>query len=114
MSKIAVAQDVRQWYADNPNEIPEGAEKSVALSCKGRIKPVAIAHFNKKSGMKYQEGNTKVVPLTFKHPSTGRTRKAEVPLTQVRALAGDLAGKRGYLSEAALAKAAERYALSMA
>lgn len=112
----ATAKVVRSFFRDNPTLVPEGAEASLAEGARGRIKPTAVKVFNAKSGMRYAEGNTTLVTLSV--PQTDKrgrayTRKVEVPDFGARLLAGDLAGKRGRLSAAALAGAGEAYAESL-
>lgn len=113
MGKSAISRDVRAFFAENPDLIPEGAETSVQKSCKGRISQAAIKVFNAKSGMTYTEGNEPVEVISYRHPSTNRLRKAEVPRSVARRLAGEAAGKRGYLSEHARKVAAEQFAKSL-
>lgn len=105
----ATSKDVRKYFAENPTLIPEGAEKSVQVSCKGRIKPTAIEVFNKKSGMHYDETARvrKVVPLTYK-AKNHRDVTVHLPMKQVRALAGKT-GKKGPLSKADIDFATEMY-----
>lgn len=113
MGKNAISQDVRAWFAAHPSEVPPGAETSVQKSCKGRIAQSAIKVFNAKSGMKYNEGNEPMEVISFRHPATQRVRKVEVPRSEARKLAGAYAGKRGFLSTTAKARAGERYAKSL-
>ena len=93
----ATSQDVRKFFASHPTMVPAGAEKSVQVSCKGRIKPEAIAVFNKKSGMRYVEGNEPTMPLTYK-AKNHRMVTVHLPKSQVRAMAGK-SGTRGPLSQ---------------
>lgn len=104
----ATSKDVRNWFAQNPKKVPAGAEKSVQVSCKGRIKPTAIETFNKAAkshGMSYAEGNEKTIVLSYK-AKNHRMVEAHLPKSQVRALAGK-AGSRGPLSKADLDFATE-------
>lgn len=114
----AIAKDVRSFFKQHTDLVPEGAEKSLAQGARGRLNPKAVEVFNAQSGMVYAEGNkaepTVTIPVT-KADANGRsrTRKVEVPVSGARALAGDLAGARGRLSPAALAGAGEAYAASL-
>jgi hypothetical protein len=106
----ATSKDVRTWFEQNPKKVPAGAEVSVRVSCKGRIKPEAIEVFNeaaKSHGMRYDEGAPKMMPLTYK-ARNHRMVTTHLPRTQVRALAGK-AGTRGPLSKADLDFAAEMF-----
>lgn len=96
----ATSKDVRNWFAKNPNKVPAGAEVSVQVSCKGRISASAIEAFNKASkthGMKYAEGNEKVIALPYK-AGNNRMVVMHKPVSQVRKAAGK-AGVRGPLSK---------------
>lgn len=106
----ATSQDVRSYFARNPKKIPSGAEKSVQVSCKGRIATAAVDEFNadKSHGMRYVEGSPATMPLTYK-ARNHRQVTVHLPKTQVRALAGK-AGTRGPLSKRDLDFAAEVFA----
>lgn len=110
----AVAKDVRAFFAENPNLIPEGAEVSVRQGSRGRIAPAAVKVFNKHNRSRpYAEGNRPLIVIPVPaQDSMGRniTKKVNVPVSEARKLAGDHAGKRGFLSEQALSVAGERYA----
>ena len=110
----ATSKDVRRWFEDNPDKVPAGAEISVQVSCKGRIKPEAIKAFNSASGMQYVEGNEPHETVEFVHPETQRKRRVTMPRSQARKYAGKHAGTRGPLSATALSKAGERYARKLA
>jgi len=104
----ATSQDVRQYFAKHPKKIPAGAEKSVQVSCKGRVKPNAIDVFNKDAkihGMKYVEGNTKAVALSYK-ARNNRVVTVHLPMHEVRSLAGK-SGVKGPLSAADRERAIE-------
>lgn len=108
----ATAADVRAWFAKNPKSVPAAAAHTVDVSAKGRIHPEAREVFNQKSGRTYEEGTPKTVLVEFhKIDSLGRRqpRKAHLPISEARTLAGPFAGERGRLSEKALAFAGENY-----
>lgn len=108
----ATAADVRAWFAAHPKSVPAEAAHTVDVSAKGRIHPKAREVFNAKSGRTYTEGTTKTVQVEFyKIDSLGRRqpRKAHLPISEARALAGPFAGERGRLSEKALVFAGEAY-----
>jgi hypothetical protein len=96
----ATSKDVRRYFVENPSKVPPGAEKSVQVSCKGRIKPNAIETFNKDKshGMHYQEGTKRVTALTYK-AKNHREVKVVLPTAEVRRLAGK-PGSKGPLSKA--------------
>lgn len=110
----ATSKDVRRWFAENPDQVPAGAEKSVQTSCKGRISTGAVEVFNKahKGTMKYDETSKvrKVTPLTYK-AKNHREVTVVLPTPQVRALAGK-AGTRGPLSKKDINFATEMYLAS--
>lgn len=108
----ATSQDVRSYFERNPKKIPTGAEVSVQKSCKGRIKPTAIAVFNsdKSHGMRYDEGSEPTMPLTFK-AKNHRMVTVHLPKSHVRSLAGK-SGTRGPLSKSDLDFAAQMYLAS--
>jgi len=94
----ATSKHVRNWFAQHPTQIPEGAEKSVQVSCKGRIKPTAVAVYNKHNKTQpYTEGNEATMPLTYK-AKNHRMVTVHLPKSQVRSLAGKT-GSRGPLSK---------------
>lgn len=110
------APAVRAYFAEHPERIPEG-DKSVQPKARGRLSPAAKARFAEDNpSQTYAEkavyDNAKVTLVVVKQDAKGRkrTKKVEVSASQARTLAGDLAGKRGRLSEKALAAAAEAYA----
>lgn len=108
----ATAKDVRNWFAKNPKHVPAEAAHTVDVSAKGRIHPAAREVFNEKSGRTYEEGTPKTVQVEFhKIDSIGRRqpRKAFLPISEARALAGPFAGERGNLSQKALAFAGEQF-----
>lgn len=107
----ATSKQVREFFAAHPKQIPAGAEKSVQVSCKGRIKPTAIEVFNKVSGMRYDEGSEPTMPLTYK-AKNHRMVTVHLPKSEVRALAGKAPGTRGPLSKRDLDIAAEVYLAS--
>lgn len=106
----ATSKDVRAYFARKPKSIPAGAEKSVQVNQRGRIKPSAVEVFNadKSHGMHYVEGNEPHMELPW---VAGNHRKcvALLPKSEVRALAGK-SGSRGPLSQADLDFAAEVFA----
>lgn len=106
----ATSVDVREYFARNPKKVPAGAEKSVNKSCKGRIKVNAIDVFNadKSHGMRYEEGNVRTLPLTYK-ARNHRKVTVHLPVSEIRALAGK-PGSRGPLGQKAIEAAAEAYA----
>lgn len=111
MSKVipATSKDVRTFFASHPTLVPSGAEKSVQVSCKGRIKPTAIKVYNKHNKTQpYSEGNRPTMPLTYK-AGNHRMVTEHLPVPEVRAWAGK-AGTRGPLSEDDISFAAEVYA----
>lgn len=103
----ATSKDVRAYFVKHPEKVPAGAEKSVQVSCKGRIKPSAVEVFNKDKshGMKYVEGQKNIVPLTYK-AKNHRMVTTHLPRAEVRALAGK-PGSKGPLSKADMAFAGE-------
>lgn len=105
----ATSKDVREWFAKNPKRIPEGAHKSVQVSCKGRIKPNAITLYNKENGegKRYVEGAALTMPLSYK-AKNHRMVTVHLPRTEVRALAGKTTS-RGPLSQKDLVFAAEMF-----
>jgi hypothetical protein len=110
----ATAREVRAWFGEHKDKLPEAAAKSVAG--RGRLHPEAVAAFNAESGMAYAERNVPVMPLAYTvQDKAGRNikRTATVPVFGVRLLAGELAGKRGRFSAKALAAAGEAYADSL-
>lgn len=110
----ATSKDVRKFFSENPKMIPAGAEKSVQVSCKGRIKPNAIETFNKAKkthGMHYQEGTHRVVALTYR-AKNHREVTVHLPAAQVRTLAGK-SGKRGPLSKTDIEFATSMYVASL-
>ena len=110
MAKVipATSKDVRKFFAQNPKMVPAGAEKSVQVSCKGRIKPEAIKVYNKHNkSQPYTEGNEPTMPLTYK-AKNHRDVTVHLPKSHVRSLAGKT-GTRGPLSQADLDFAAEMY-----
>jgi len=112
----ATSKDVRLFFDNHKKMIPAGAEKSVQVSCKGRIKPEAIAVFNKHSGMQYTEGNRRHIDVPYvKMSADGKRlrRIVSLPEPEVRMLCAKVAGKRGPLSQAALAYAGEQYAKTL-
>lgn len=112
----ATAKTVRAFFRQNPDLVPEGAEKFLNEKARGRMPRVVSEIFAEKSGMVYAEGNTETVTLTYRHTQpSGRTVKktVDLPLAEVRRLAGDKAGKRGRLSAAALEAAGEAYPKSL-
>lgn len=108
----ATSKDVREWYAKNPERIPQLAEKSVQVSCKGRIKPTAIERYNKENtdGKVYVEGAPKTMPLSYK-AKNHRMVTVHLPRMEVRALAGKATSK-GPLSKKDIQFAAEVFASS--
>lgn len=110
MSKVipATSKQVRQWFDKHPKQVPAGAEVSVRVSCKGRIKPTAIEVYNKHNKTQpYTEGSEATMPLTYK-AKNHREVTVHLPKSQVRALAGKT-GSRGPLSAADLDFAAEMF-----
>lgn len=106
----ATAKQVRVWFDQNPRKVPTGAEKSVKVTSRGRIKPEAVEVFNKAAkshGMKYTEGSEPMMPLSYK-AKNHRMVTTHLPKREVRALAGK-PNSRGPLSESDLAHAAEAY-----
>lgn len=119
MAKVireATAAQVRQFFTENKALIPAEAAQSLRPGARGRLHPAAVEAFNKQkrtTGMEYREGA--VAKVTLHYPakdSRGRsiTKKAHLPMQEVRRLAGPFAGKRGMLSEHALAFAGEQFA----
>jgi len=113
LEKPVTAADVRDWFSRHPKMVPAGAEHTVAKSAKGRVHPLARQVFNAKSGKVYSEGTPKAQqPLKFyKIDSLGRRqpRTVMLPVAEIRALAGEVAGQRGRLSPEALQAAGEAY-----
>lgn len=112
LDKPVTAADVRFWFFKHPKMVPAGTEHTVALGARGRIAPEAREVYNKRSGRTYTEGTPECMPLDyFKVSKSGARlrRTAMLPKSQVRALAGDVAGQRGVLSPAALRAASEAY-----
>jgi hypothetical protein len=100
---------VREWFAGLDPK-PEGV---TAPGSRGRLAPSLIEAFAKANPReKYSQGtkdaNTVSLRVT-KTAKSGKTRKVnvDVPVEEARTLAGDLAGKRGRLSAAALTAAAD-------
>jgi len=99
MAKVipATSKDVRKFFAENPKMVPTGAEKSVQVSCRGRIKPTAVEVYNKHNKARpYSEGNEATMPLSYK-AGNHRMVTVHLPKSQVRAMAGKT-GSRGPLS----------------
>lgn len=112
MDRPVTAADVRDWFARHPKMIPAEAAHTVRTDAKGRIHPAAREVFNSRSGKQYSEGTEPHEPLDyFKISKSGARlrRTAMLPKSQIRELAGERAGKRGLLSEAARRVASERY-----
>lgn len=114
----ATASVVRAWAKANPSLVPAEGEHTVRDGARGRLHPSVREAFNANvsRSARYTEGTPKQVPLTYRHAQpSGRTvaKTVLVPEVGVRLLAGDLAGKRGPLSKAALAGAAEALAESV-
>jgi hypothetical protein len=117
----ATAKDVRSFYADPANadrlaNLSEAAQRTVVVTDgkapRGRIHPEAREDFNsdRKPSQQYNEGAPKTVTLTYKHTQpSGRkvNKKVAVSEVEARTLAGEVAGKRGPLSKAALVAAGE-------
>lgn len=105
----ATSQDVRNFFAENPDKIPAGAEVSVQVSCKGRVSQSAVEVFNKAAkshGMRYVEGQEPHMPVTYKARNHRMVTEYR-PISEVRKLAG-AEGKRGPLSKAHLDIVAEK------
>lgn len=109
----ATAKTVRAYFAANPTAAPEGVDVDRLVSSRGRMPRAAVEAFNKahRGAGRYVEGNEDTILVTYRHtqPSGRKVKRTEaVPVTKVRAMAGDLAGKRGPLSKAAIDAAIER------
>lgn len=122
MAKVireATAAQVRQFFTENKVLVPAEAAQSLKPGARGRLHPAAVEVFNKQkkhTGMEYHEGA--VAKVTLHYPAKdarGRniTKRAHLPMQEVRRLAGPFAGKRGMLSEQALVFAGEQYATSV-
>jgi len=112
LAKPVTAADVRFWFFQHPKMVPAGTEHTVAMSAKGRIAPAAREVFNKRSGKTYTEGTPECEPLSYVKVSASGARLRRVamlPKAQIRELAGEFAGQRGVLSEAAREAASEAY-----
>lgn len=112
ITRPTTAADVREWFAAHPKMVPAAGAHTVAKSAKGRIHPAAREVFNSESGMTYDEGTGIHEPLDFIKISKSGARLKRVtmlPRTQIRELAGDVAGKRGRLSPAAREAASKAY-----
>lgn len=109
----ATARQVREFFAENTDLLPEG----VTIGERGRLRPEAVEVFNARSGMTYEVGNRPQVTVpvpTQDKIGRNRTKMVSVDYQHARKLAGKHAGKRGYLSEAALSEAGKRLAKSLA
>lgn len=112
----ATAKVVRSYFREHPEQLPEDASAVLRDGVRGRVHPSAVKVFNEVSGMTYTEGTreTITVPYTVKNAKGANLKRSvELPVDAARLLAGDLAGKRGRLSAAALAGAGEAYAESL-
>lgn len=97
----AVGADVRAWLRDQGRTV----------GARGKFSVADIEAFNQahKGVSRYTPGNTKTVDLKVKVESASGKVRSEVrafPESQVRAAAGEVAGKRGPLSSKALEAAA--------
>lgn len=107
------AKVVRDFFKSNPTLVPSEAVTSLREKQRGRIHPTAREAFNaanESNGVVYVEGNQKglVVEFTYRQPSGRKAKASEfVSNADLRGLAGDLAGKRGRLSAAAMERVTE-------
>jgi hypothetical protein len=110
------ASDVREHFRNDQaafDALSEAAQNTVAKGARGRLHPEAREAFNKgrKPSEQYGEGAPRTIALTYKHVTKsapkGRNKTVHIPEAEARALAGEVAGKRGPLSKAALVAAAE-------
>jgi hypothetical protein len=101
------AKAVRSFFAENPTLVPDAALVSLRPGQRGRLHPDAVAVFNERNaeqGVEYVTGNVpgSMVTFTYTQPSGRKAKATEfVADSDLRALAGDLAGERGRLSAAA-------------
>ena len=96
----ATANDVRNFFAQNPDMIPVGHEKIIGVGTRGRISVEVADAFRLASGSKreYVEG--------FKRTPTVKVGRKSVEARTVRAAliaAGHEIGKRGTLTDAHIA-----------
>lgn len=104
--KNVPASTVRAWAAEN----------GVATGSRGRLHPDVTEAFHKANPrLRYEPKIAEAPTVTVKVPTTdkrgrNRTKAMTIPATEARSLAGDLAGKRGRLSEAAVERVAEALA----
>ncbi len=116
---LVPAARVREAYREGLFTAPDEALASLVGAngsgkVRGRLNPAAIAAFNEQmTGEQYAgekspvEGRTVTLPLTKVNAKGARLKRPETfPLSEVRSLAG-VVGKKGRLSAAEIAKAAE-------
>ena len=117
MAKVFVsANAIRAWFAEHPEHVPDGA-KSVGPTARGRLSAEVVEVYLKHNkGKTYAEKSpAESKSVTIPVPdSKGRNRPKTVTFETARALAGDLAGKRGKLSAKALTAAGKAYAAQSA
>lgn len=106
--------DVRNFYRSNPTlaaKFSEHDRKALAPGARGRLPESMRKGIVKDAGRRFSEGTAKTVPLTIVKVQGGKSRKVTkfVPEVEARRLAGDVAGKRGPLSAAALKAAAANF-----
>lgn len=108
------ADRIRKYGADNPEWVKQFSDhdrKAFAPGARGRL-PKAVREAGAKAlGQRFTEGTVKHVPIVVAKVQGGRTRKVTkfIPETEARRLAGDVAGKRGPLSQKALLAAGANY-----
>lgn len=125
-SKVVNSSAVRQFFTDNPGLVPEG-DKTVGtppeIGFRGRVSAKAKQIFAEKNpNTVFAEGksapkNAATQTLTYQHRQpSGRTVKktVDLPLSEIRSLAGDAAATRGRLTPAALEAAGNAYAKQVA
>lgn len=101
------ASAVRAWFSEAQ---PEGVR---APGSRGRLHPETVEAFEKANpGKTYVLGTQDASKVTLTVTGTNKrghktSRKVEVPVSEARALAGEAAGRKGRLSEAAVAAASE-------
>jgi hypothetical protein len=110
MNKIipASANEVRQFFADNPKHVPAG-DKTVGKKPgehRGKLSVPAREVFEKQTGKTYVSGTRNdLVALTFSYtqPSGRKATKTEsLTVAEVRALAGEAAKAKGRLTDEAM------------
>lgn len=105
-SKQATAETVRTWAREQGTFTGNFLNENT----RGRLPKTVVEAFEKSTKMTYVAGLKAEPTITLKVTKTDskghkRSRKVEKTLGEVRALAGEAAGKRGVLGKGAIAAA---------